>query len=124
MPVSEKERFIGYELGLLTVKAALSTRDRNYTIYKKDIKDHQRKPAKRAIRKLLVEIEDTYQPMLAGDRHVVYISNVAEKLTNEIGQYLRNNEFRIGITQKLVNMHLKYLWCTGVIEEPPHCPID
>ena len=37
---------------------------------------------------------------------------------------MHNDRFRIGIAQKLINLHLKYLWCSGVIQEPPHCPID
>ena len=124
MPSIEQKRFIAYELGLLTIKAALSTRDKRYTIYKNDIKAHQRKPAKDAIRDVLAEIETKYDTMLSDMEHVQYISDTAAKLTNDIGQYLRNDEFRVGIAQKLINMHLKYLWCSGVINEPPHCPID
>src|SRR5215467_3622009 len=26
--------------------------------------------------------------------------------------------------QKALNLYLKYLWCTGEIRTPPHCPID
>jgi len=124
VPLVEQKRFIGYELGLLTIKAALSTRDRNYTIYKKTVKDHQRRPVKNAIRNVLTEIENKYDTMLSEEEHVQFILNTANKLTDNIGQYLRNEEFRIGITQKLINMHLKYLWCSGVVSEPPHCPID
>jgi len=34
------------------------------------------------------------------------------------------NEFRFGTTQKLVNLYLKYQWCLGWRNEPPHCPFD
>ncbi|MCK5385071.1 MAG: hypothetical protein KAJ29_05790 [Alphaproteobacteria bacterium] len=124
MPLIEQKRFIGYELGLLTIKAALSTRDKNNTIYKSSVKEHQKKPAKNAIRDVLTEIEVKYETMLSEKQHVQYISDTATNLTNKIGQYLRNDEFRIGIAQKLINLHLKYLWCSNVISEPPHCPID
>lgn len=120
----EQKRFIGYELGLLTIKAALSTRDDTYTIYKSTVKTHQRKPVKTAIRKVLKEIETEYDPMLSSEEHIQHISDTADRLTNEVGKYLLNNRFRIGIAQKLINMHLKYLWCSGVVKEPPHCPID
>lgn len=30
----------------------------------------------------------------------------------------------MGVAQKLVNVHLKYLWTAGFCPEPPHCPID
>lgn len=124
MPSVEQKRFIGYELGLLTIKAALSTRDKNYTIYRSSIRDHQRKPVKKAIRDVLEEIEGKYESILSHDEHIQYISDTACQLTNNIGSYLHNSKFRIGIAQKLINMHLKYLWCSGVINEPPHCPID
>ena len=37
---------------------------------------------------------------------------------------LRKGGYRIGVAQKLLNLQLKYLWCTGMVSEPPHCPID
>ncbi len=125
MSSKDQKRFICYEIALLTVKAALSTRDKTYTIYKSTVKDHQRKIAKKSIRNVLTKIESDYSPkMLNENDHTRYISDTAAKLTSNIGEYLRNDEFRVGIAQKLVNMHLKYLWCAGFIGEPPHCPID
>ena len=38
-----KKRFLCYELGLLSLKAALSTRNGEAPIYAKDIKTYQRK---------------------------------------------------------------------------------
>lgn len=29
-----------------------------------------------------------------------------------------------GVAQKLLNLYLKYLWCLGEIDTPPHCPVD
>ena len=40
---------------------------------------------------------------------------------------LKDNVFRVGITQKAFNLYLKYLWCLGlrwIEHEPPHCPFD
>jgi hypothetical protein len=124
VPFEHQKRFISYELGLLTIKAALSTRDKEFTIYKETIKSHQRTPAKKAIREVLDEIESKYSPVLSPEDHVKYIENTAKDLTNKVGKYLKGDRFRIGVAQKLINMHLKYLWCSNVIGEPPHCPID
>ena len=34
-------------------------------------------------------------------------------------------DFKIGHSQKLINLMLKYYWCLGRLEYiPPHCPID
>ena len=124
MPSEDQKRFISYELGLLTIKAALSTRDKEFTIYNKSIKSHQRKPVKKAIREVLDGIEKKYTPMISAEDHVKYISETANSLSEKVGKYLKDNRFRVGIAQKLINMHLKYLWCSNVIGEPPHCPID
>ena len=29
-----------------------------------------------------------------------------------------------GISQKMLNLYLKYQWCLGNIKEPPHFPVD
>lgn len=124
MQTEDQKRFIGYELGLLTIKAVLSTRDKNYPVYKSSVKTHQRTNAKKAIRNVLNKLEQEYSKIPSSGEHIKYITDTANSLTKEIGKYLHNSRFRIGIAQKLINLHLKYLWCSGVIQEPPHCPID
>lgn len=32
--------------------------------------------------------------------------------------------YKYGVAQKLLNLSLKYYWCLGHVNEPPHCPID
>jgi hypothetical protein len=56
--------------------------------------------------------------------HVTFIAKVAADLSNKLARYFHNGRFRIGVAQKLVNVHLKYLWTAGFCPEPPHCPID
>jgi len=120
----DQKRFISYELRLLTINAALSTRDKNYPIYKASVKTHQRTEPKKAIRKVLCELEEKYKKNPLPGIHIEYITETADGLTKNIGKYLHKDRFRIGIAQKLINLHLKCLWCSGVIQEPPHCPID
>ena len=121
-----KQRFIKYELGLLSLKAALSTRGAGTPIYAANLRSHQRSDAKRALRSQLAKIERQYtaSKLVSEEEHVAFIQTVAEDLTNEIGADLHSGRFRIGIAQKLVNIHLKYLWTAGFVAEPPHCPID
>jgi hypothetical protein len=47
-----------------------------------------------------------------------------EKLGSRLGVGLLFNGYPFGIAQKLLNVYLKYQWCSGWIAEPPHCPID
>ena len=57
----------------------------------------------------------------------LHINNI-ELLSKEVGKKffanLHNDRFRIGSSQKVLNLYLKYLWCLNDIVEPPHCPID
>jgi F420-0:gamma-glutamyl ligase-like protein len=110
---------------LLSLKAALSTRDGEAPVYAKGVKVHQRKKEKKVFRDVLESLEAMYSK---GDvveaNHVDFIRRTADDISKALGNKLHNSRFRIGILQKLVNLHLKYLWTAGFIQEPPHCPID
>ena len=121
----EKRRFLFYELGLLSFKAALSTRDSQYPVYDSGTKVWQRARAKSVLREWLIKVEEKYSIGSVTDlEHVSFIAEVAEGVTNELTVYLHKGRFRVGVAQKLVNVHLKYLWTAGFCPEPPHCPID
>ena len=125
MIANNKRRFLSYELGLMTLKAALSTRDGEYPVYDKGSKPYQRSKPKKILRDLLTEIERKYSDKsLSEAEHINFISKVVENLSNRLTRYLHNGRFRVGVAQKLVNVHLKYLWTAGFCPEPPHCPID
>jgi hypothetical protein len=55
-----------------------------------------------------------------------HYSNIGEleKTGSHHGADLLSNRYPFGIAQKLLNLYLKYQWCSGWISEPPHCPID
>ena len=47
------------------------------------------------------------------------ISYLVKKFNN------KKIRFNVGHSQKLINLLLKYYWCSGWLKnEPPHCPID
>lgn len=122
---SLKHRFLTYELGLLSLKAALSTRNEGWPIYDASKKPHQRTRAKEAFRAVLEDIEKKYiEGSVTEEDHNRCIVDVAADLSLNLKDHLYQGRFRIGISQKLVNIHLKYLWAAGLCPEPPHCPID
>jgi len=122
---NDKRRFLSYELGLLTLNAALSTRDPKYPVYDKGAKIWQRSQAKGILREWLAFTKEKYsKESIKETDHVAFIAEVADKLSNKLARYLHNGRFRVGVAQKLVNVHLKYLWTAGFCPEPPHCPID
>ena len=122
---SLKHRCLTYELGLLSLNAALSKRDKEWPIYDSSKKFHQRKEAKATFRDVLMEIEVFYSKgRICDEAHIEFVVKVADELSVKLKDYLHGKRFRIGIAQKLVNVHLKYLWVAGLCPEPPHCPID
>ena len=60
------------------------------------------------------------------------LEDCMDKLKEEVDEGFsdilnKDNESKItfGTVQKLVNLYLKYLWCTSQIDfDPPHCPVD
>ena len=122
-----KRAFLTYELGLLTLKAALSTRDDVYPVYARQATRTQRAEVQEAIRAVLPEIEGRYAPSAApvDERaHIEFIAAVSDRLSQAHGHALHGMRFRIGIAQKLINLHLKYLWSAGLVSQPHHCPLD
>ena len=126
MPVHEdKIEFLRYEVGILTLKAALSTRAVDAPIYSDACNQHQRAPIKGALRRELRELETAYSyGNISSVDHCEYIAALANRMSQTYSDSLHNERFRYGISQKLINLHLKYLWSIGLVKEPPHCPLD
>lgn len=126
MPIgTDKQVFLVYELGLLSLKAALSTRTKGWPIYAATCKEHQRSEVKNAFRTELDALVEVYSAARVTDQdHVARIAEVADRLSTAHSASLHQGRLRFGVAQKLVNMHLKYVWVAGLVLEPPHCPID
>lgn len=58
--------------------------------------------------------EDHYKNI---DVLITYANEVDPGVLGETG-------YKYGVAQKLLNLALKYYWCLGLVNEPPHCPID
>ena len=120
-----KREFLVYELGLLSLKAALSTRAWGAPIYALSCKEHQRGATKDGFRAVLDEVLTKYSGSPIGEeQHVQFIALTAARFSKEHSPSLHRGKLRFGVAQKLINLHLKYLWVAGIIDEPIHCPID
>lgn len=88
-------------------------------------KDARHNEVNKDVRERLDLLATQYETSCASDYiHCTNISKLTDGLTHHFGNYFRDQQFRIGIAQKLINLYLKYLWCIDVIPEPPHCPFD
>lgn len=73
---------------------------------------------------LKMELLPNYKSKCSEEDHLANIEELV-KQGNEFGQGLLGEDgYKVGIAQKFLNLALKYLWCIGQIEEPPHCPVD
>jgi len=65
-----------------------------------------------------------YETKCSEADHVANIQSLVNFGTTEGGRLLGPDGYRFGVAQKLLNLLLKYLWCLGLVAEPPHCPVD
>jgi hypothetical protein len=56
-------------------------------------------------------------------KHINNIQAIVDS-SREFAIILNNGQITFGIAQKILNLYLKFLWCAGIISEPPHCPLD
>ena len=93
-------------------------------VYTKDVADSDREKFQKRFREKLAKLEQAYKNRVSEDEHIQNIQAFADQLSREFPQVLVNGRMRTGVAQKAVNLYLKFLWCLGLIQEPPHCPID
>lgn len=132
----EKKNFIIQECMLFSVQAGLQTRNKNFPIYNKlpeaftELRDIKYQPDNTSNLKLdifdfleyyLSEIKDHG---IKEDIHIQRIEQLAAILTHKYRKVLFDGRFRIGVSQKIINLFLKYMWSMDEISEPCHCPID
>lgn len=117
-----KNEFLMNEFITLTLMGGLSTRNKKYPVYRKDVNSD---PFKKYLRKKLTNISEKYRNQNIKEEELVNLINELSKdATEKFQDILHENHFRIGISQKIINLFLKYLWCLDWIKEPPHCPFD
>jgi len=123
-PTDPKHAFLLNEIFTSSINAGLQTRNRDYPVYKKDLTDFKAKENMiLCIRIFLLGYIKDFDT-IDEEGHKEKISLMAKHITDNYIPILHNGEFRIGISQKIINLFLKYLWCCGWVKEPFHCPFD
>lgn len=123
-PTDPKHAFLLNEIFTSSINAGLQTRNRDYPVYKKNLTDLKAKENMiLCIRKFLLGYIKDFDA-IDEEGHKEKITLMAKRITENYMPILHNGEFRIGISQKIINLFLKYLWCIGWINEPYHCPFD
>jgi hypothetical protein len=117
---SNQDQFLRDEFFSLTL---MGTVQRAH-VYAKDSTEKARKPFQGALRAELERLENEYREPVGEETHVQNILRLSSHLSSNHAKILQNGCFRVGLAQKALNLYLKYLWCLGIIPEPPHCPFD
>jgi len=117
-----KNTFINEEIWILTFGGAfqrsgiyenIDLNDPRRTLFRNDIKYY---------------IETNILPQYCNltieeDKHIKNLLNFS-KWSKKYSEIIKGGYLKLGISQKLINLYLKYQWCLGNIQEPPHCPFD
>jgi hypothetical protein len=130
MTLSNRQRYLVRELWILAWNASVQ---RSH-IYNDSVKHGRRDPRIGAFKAAVVDfITDRLLPRYleecnSEEHEKQHYDNIAELITfanqNDLSSILGKSGYRYGIAQKLLTLILKYLWCAGIIAEPPHCPVD
>jgi len=65
-----------------------------------------------------------YKNPVSEPEHYKNIDRLIKFANAEGMRVLGSNGYKYGVAQKFLNLTLKYHWCLGLAEEPPHCPVD
>lgn len=70
------------------------------------------------------ELLPEYRSTVTESRHRTNIASLCRYAVAINEQSGVVEHYNIGIAQKLLNLQLKYLWTSGLIVRPTHCPVD
>lgn len=114
----EQIKFLQDQLWASTIRAATT---RAGKIYKPETTDKEKTRFKEELYEFVTGmIRDQYEIQTPDDK--THLKNILElkEYTSRFGFV----NFRFGHAQKVLNLSLKYLWCLGLVQEPPHFPVD
>ena len=117
-----QKKFIYNEMWTLTFGAAFQ----RAKVYSDSIEEDQKKKFKKYLQEFIeTNILPVYQvnKLVDDETHLNKIESIS-KASTEFREILANGRLNFGVSQKLLNLLLKYLWCLFGYPEPPHFPLD
>ena len=116
-----KEEFLNNEIWVLTFQGSFQRAN----IYKEKVSEKLKKEFREQLRayiEALVEIK--YITEVTEKEHIKNIKGIV-KLSNINTIQGKSIPINFGVAQKLLNLYLKYSWCSGRIDTlPVHFPVD
>ncbi len=115
-----KLAFILDEVWLLSTLGAFQ----RAKIYLPNATENDKKLFRASLYKYIYEnLIEFYEDGVSEREHLLNIISISNYSTN-FKNILNNGKINFGVSQKLLNLYLKYLWCLEQIPTPPHFPID
>lgn len=115
-----KDKFLNNEFWTLTFSAAFQRAN----VYKDNVSDSEKGEFKTKTRAYIeMTLLSHYTNTVSDEMHIENIYALSE-FTKQFQNILQKGKLNFGVSQKMLNLYLKYLWCQNKISEPPHFPVD
>lgn len=116
-----KEAFLKNEFWTLTFGAAFQRAN----VYKENVADNLKRDFKIKTRAFIENslLSHYLNNEVSDEIHIDNINSLS-CFTEQFQSILQNGKLNFGVSQKMLNLYLKYLWCHNKISEPPHFPVD
>ena len=109
--------------GKNSIMAALGTRG-GRVVYSGYSENDIRRDFRRTWLDAMREASRDYKNPVSEGQHIETMESFCHLLSQQFGDILDAGRMRFGVVQKGFNLYLKFLWCLGKIQCPPHCPMD
>ena len=115
-----KSNFIINELWQLSIAGAFQRAG----IYRPEASEEAKNKFKRELKEDLESfIAEQYFKPCTEEQHLKNIEKLSEH-TKDYADILKGGQLNIGVSQKVLNLFLKYVWCLKLIPTPPHFPVE
>ena len=122
--MDKKTEYLVRELWILAWNASVQ----HAALYKSGMWQSQRNEINlfrsRVINHVKTKVLPQYSTMVGEPQHCKNIKDLIDFANKIEAGLLGENGYKYGVAQKVLNLSLKYYWCLGQIQEPPHCPVD
>lgn len=115
-----KQSFLRDEMCLLSIGVVIQRAH----VYNPAVDDDTRRLFKSVLKERLMMTASMYHISPVSEyTHIRNIEQLSE-FTTEFKTILKGGKLHFGICQRMLNLFLKYAWCSGAMKEiPPHFPV-
>lgn len=115
-----KKSFLRDEMCMLSIGVVIQRAN----VYLPGVEDDTKRLFKSVLKEELLMMAGMYHISPVSEyTHIRNIERLSEFSTG-FSKFLRNGSLHFGICQRMLNLFLKYAWCSGAMKEaPPHFPI-